>query len=106
MDHTDNSVMPHSPTAEFPFAVGDVVLAEWDEGKVYYAKIQDIHLNKHTCELMFDDDSVEEAPFSAVHSVSETTNEIVCIICKSGISDFPNEIVLCDKCGLGEYNLL
>ena len=33
--------------------------------------------------------------------VTETTAEIVCIICKDGRSSRPNEIVLCDKCGIG-----
>lgn len=34
-------------------------------------------------------------------TVTETTAEIVCIVCKDGASARPNEIVLCDKCGVG-----
>lgn len=34
--------------------------------------------------------------------VTETTAEIVCIVCKDGASARPNEIVLCDKCGVGK----
>lgn len=34
--------------------------------------------------------------------MTETTAEIVCIICKDGRSARPNEIVLCDKCGIGK----
>jgi len=37
--------------------------------------------------------------------VTETTAEIVCIICKDGTSLRPNEIVLCDKCGIGKFRI-
>ncbi|KAK3737459.1 hypothetical protein QZH41_008342, partial [Actinostola sp. cb2023] len=87
---------------EFKFAIGDVVLAEWED-KLFYAKIQKIDKVKSYCHLIFDDNSVEECPFSKIHSVTETTAEIVCIICKDGTSAQPNEIVLCDKCGIGYH---
>ena len=35
--------------------------------------------------------------------VDETTTDIICIKCKKDDSDSPNEIVLCDRCGIGEY---
>lgn len=33
--------------------------------------------------------------------VDETTTDIICIKCKKDESEHPNEIVLCDKCGIG-----
>lgn len=87
---------------EFIFTLGDVVLAEWED-KLYYAKIQKIDRVCGKCTLIFDDDSVEECSFAKIHSVTETTAEIVCIICKDGTSLRPNEIVLCDKCGIGYH---
>ena len=33
--------------------------------------------------------------------VDETTTDIICIKCKRDDSDAPNEIVLCDTCGIG-----
>ena len=54
---------------EFNFALGDVVLAEWED-KLFYAKIQKINRVSGKCILIFDDDSVEECPFSKIHSGS------------------------------------
>lgn len=33
--------------------------------------------------------------------MDETTTDIICIKCKKDDSDAPNEIVLCDTCGIG-----
>lgn len=52
---------------DFKFDVGDVVLAEWED-KLFYAKIQKIDSTKSYCHLIFDDNSVEECPFSKIHS--------------------------------------
>ena len=35
------------------------------------------------------------------YTVDETTTDIICIKCKRDDSDTPNEIVLCDRCGIG-----
>lgn len=34
--------------------------------------------------------------------MDETTTDIICIKCKKDDSDKPNEIVLCDTCGIGK----
>lgn len=36
------------------------------------------------------------------YTVDETTTDIICIKCKKDDSDSPNEIVLCDRCGIGK----
>ena len=45
------------------------MLAEWED-KLFYAKIQKIDRVSAKCSLIFDDDSVEECPFSKIHSGS------------------------------------
>lgn len=54
---------------EFKFSLGDVVLAEWED-KLFYAKIDKIDWSQNKCALIFDDDSVEECPFTKIHSGS------------------------------------
>lgn len=56
---------------DFKFAVGDVILAEWED-KLFYAKIQKIDKLKSYCHLIFDDNSIEECPFSKIHSGSSS----------------------------------
>ena len=41
-----------------------------------------------------------------ISPVDETTTDIICIKCKRDDSDTPNEIVLCDRCGIGELPTL
>lgn len=118
---------------DFRFACNDVVLVKWDDGKLYYAKIKRIDRKTKKCMILFDDLSRGEAHFSQIHSgkerrnaspprrawdspfllrtkaitrcaVTETTTEIVCIVCKGEASEAPDEIVLCDKCGVGELH--
>ena len=36
-------------------------------------------------------------------SVKAETDVIVCVVCKDGTSDTPNEIILCDSCNVGEW---
>ena len=85
----------------FKFKVGDLVLVKWEDGMVYFAKIKKIDEKRSKCVVIFDDKSQDDADFAQIHSVDETTTDIICIKCKRDESDYPNEIVLCDKCGIG-----
>lgn len=51
----------------FQFQTGDVVLAEWSD-KLFYAKILHIDNLERMCTLLFDDDSVDQCPFTKIHS--------------------------------------
>jgi len=93
------------PSEGFSFKTGDLVLVKWNDGMVYFAKIKKIDKKRRVCIVVFDDKSQDEADFSQVHSVDETTTDIICIKCKRDDSDTPNEIVLCDTCGIGAPNL-
>lgn len=85
----------------FTHEVGELVLVKWNDGMVYFAKIKRIDWRKRKCVVIFDDRSTDDALFSQIHSVDETTTDIICIKCKRDDSESPNEIVLCDSCGIG-----
>eukprot|EP00118_Oscarella_pearsei_P024198 m.301461 g.301461 ORF g.301461 m.301461 type:complete len:1063 (+) comp40810_c0_seq13:289-3477(+) len=97
------SLLAPAVESDFRFATGEVVLVKWGDGKLYYAKIRRIDRKAKKCVILFDDNSRGEAHFSQIHSVTETTTEIVCIVCKGEVSEAPDEIVLCDKCGVGYH---
>lgn len=52
----------------FGFAVGDVVLVQWRDGKIYFAKIRRIDEKRRQCGILFDDNSRGEASFEQIHS--------------------------------------
>lgn len=52
----------------FRFAVGDVVLVKWEDGKLYYAKLKRIDRRTKKCAIVFDDHSRGEANFGQIHS--------------------------------------
>ena len=53
---------------DFSFAVGNLVLVKWEDGKVYFAKIKRIDCRREKCTVVFDDKSQDEADFSQIHS--------------------------------------
>ncbi|RDD41121.1 Metal-response element-binding transcription factor 2 [Trichoplax sp. H2] len=87
---------------KFPHAINDVIIVKC-QNNYYYAKIKSIDKRRRKCKVLFDDKSTDDLPFSDIYSVGDTTTEIVCIVCKSGSSESPNEIVLCDRCSIGYH---
>ncbi|XP_066928840.1 uncharacterized protein [Clytia hemisphaerica] len=89
-------------TSIFQFKVGEVILAK-HQGELYYAKIVSIQLNKKMVRVLFDDGSKDEVAFNNIHSVNETTSDIICVICKQDSTESDNDIVLCDSCNVGYH---
>ena len=57
--------------------------------------------------LWFDFTYINFRFFFLFRTVDSTVNDwIACIICKFGTSDAPNQIVLCDSCGICEWTYL
>lgn len=68
---------------------------------------------QHKCYIQYEDESTFWVQFKDIVSIVDETNlqnetadiasDLLCCICRDGNSESPNEIVICDKCGLGEY---
>ena len=66
---------------------------------------------QHKCYIQYEDESTFWVQFKDIVSVvddkessndSVAASDLLCCICRDGNSESPNEIVLCDKCGLGK----
>ncbi|XP_063675381.1 mucin-2-like [Bolinopsis microptera] len=89
----------------FPYHINDVVLARVPNGKIYYTKIRSISLARKECVAEFDDGSVAAVDWINIFDVAAETDVIVCVVCKLGESEPPNEIILCDTCNVGYHQL-
>lgn len=52
----------------FTHSAGDLVLVDWTDGKIYYAKIRKVDDKRQVCSIVFDDGSRDEARFDQIHS--------------------------------------
>ncbi|KAK3605891.1 hypothetical protein CHS0354_017794 [Potamilus streckersoni] len=84
------------------FSRGQEVLARWHDGLYYVGKILKIEENKERCLLVYEDNSEYWALFKDMHRGAKD-GETMCCLCLGEVSEKPNEIVLCDNCGLGYH---
>ncbi|CAH1786096.1 unnamed protein product [Owenia fusiformis] len=78
------------------------ILARWSDGRFYMGTIVKADVIKEKCLVQFEDDSRYWALFKDLKE-APPKGEIHCNSCFSVTSDKPNEIVLCDKCGIGYH---
>ncbi|KAL3870491.1 hypothetical protein ACJMK2_038546 [Sinanodonta woodiana] len=84
------------------FSRGQEVLARWHDGLYYVGKILKIEETKERCLLVYEDNSEYWALFKDMHRGAKD-GETMCCLCLGEVSEKPNEIVLCDNCGLGYH---
>ena len=56
---------------DFPFRSGDLVLSEWNDGKLYYAYIQTILQESGQCIVLFEDLNYYCVAYDKIHSGME-----------------------------------
>ncbi|KAK2172560.1 hypothetical protein NP493_949g00057 [Ridgeia piscesae] len=96
------SIQREKPSVAHLFHVRQQVLARWIDGLLYLGKIVKVDDKQKRCYIKFEDDSEHWARFKDIQK-GRTRGEISCVLCHGGKSVKPNEIVLCDHCGLGYH---
>ncbi|GAB1597761.1 metal-response element-binding transcription factor 2-like isoform X1 [Argonauta hians] len=86
------------------FSVGQDVLARWNDGLFYLGNILKVDEKARKCFIRFEDDSEFLVMFKDIQRGAKE-GEIMCCSCLGESSDAPDEIVLCDNCGLGYHQL-
>ncbi|XP_067660727.1 metal-response element-binding transcription factor 2-like isoform X1 [Haliotis asinina] len=84
------------------FHVNLEVLCRWSDGLFYLGKIIKIDDKVGKCLVNFEDNSEHWVLFKDIQR-GAIKGDIACCICRDERSDVPNEIVLCDNCGLGYH---
>uniref|UniRef100_H2Y8K4 PHD-type domain-containing protein n=1 Tax=Ciona savignyi TaxID=51511 RepID=H2Y8K4_CIOSA len=87
------------------FKEGHDVLVRWSDGLYYLGTVFKVT-------FIFEDKSMFWAQFKDLQMINNkdgsdngVDSDVTCSICHDGVSDPPNEIVLCDKCGQGYHQL-
>lgn len=88
--------------SRYSFGIGQDVLARWNDGLFYLGSVQKIEKNKSRCFVRFEDQSEYWILFKDLQKGAKD-DEISCCVCQTDQSEKPNEIVLCDNCGLGYH---
>ncbi|XP_028407757.1 metal-response element-binding transcription factor 2-like isoform X2 [Dendronephthya gigantea] len=94
---------PDNEPSKLPFAVGDEVLACWQDGLFYLAVVKTINTEKSKCQVTYEDDSVYWVLFKHIRTVAKSKDTFTCSICETNESTDQNCIVLCDNCFHGYH---
>ncbi|KAK7487237.1 hypothetical protein BaRGS_00021465 [Batillaria attramentaria] len=86
------------------FTVGQDVLVRYNDGLFYEGRVLRVDEGNDRCQVQFEDKSTYYVLFKDIHS-GPAEGEISCCICQGETSEAPNEIVLCDNCGMGYHQL-
>ncbi|KAL5012351.1 hypothetical protein ScPMuIL_010902 [Solemya velum] len=84
------------------FFVGQEVLSRWKDGLFYLGTVLKVDEKSSKCFVRFEDNSEFWVLFKDLQK-GQNSGEITCCQCQEGRSEVPNEIVLCDNCGMGYH---
>ncbi|XP_022107936.1 metal-response element-binding transcription factor 2-like [Acanthaster planci] len=87
------------------FVVGLDVLARWNDGLLYLGIVSKVIPHQKKCLVIFEDKSEHWVLFKHLQKGRTPNSEITCCVCEGDQSEPPNEIVICDRCGLGYHQL-
>ncbi|XP_069121964.1 metal-response element-binding transcription factor 2-like isoform X2 [Argopecten irradians] len=82
------------------FNIGAEVLTRWSDGLFYLGTVLKVEDKEGKCFVQFEDNS-EYWVLNKDLQKGAKEGEINCCVCQSDVSEAPNEIVLCDNCGIG-----
>ncbi|XP_052093492.1 uncharacterized protein LOC127729682 isoform X2 [Mytilus californianus] len=84
------------------FQINQEVLARWYDGLFYLGTVCKVDERGRKCYVRFEDDSEYWILFKDLQK-GANEGDVSCCLCQTDVSDKPNEIVLCDNCGLGYH---
>ncbi|XP_033642944.1 metal-response element-binding transcription factor 2-like [Asterias rubens] len=87
------------------FKEGLDVLARWNDGLFYLGTVSKVVPHQKKCLVIFEDSSEHWVLFKHLQKGRVPNSEIICCVCEGDQSEPPNEIVICDRCGLGYHQL-
>ncbi|XP_063235792.1 uncharacterized protein LOC134538401 isoform X2 [Bacillus rossius redtenbacheri] len=102
----ENGDTPDSTTdKKCDFAPKEDVLLQRADGRFYFGTIVKVDFALEKCLVKFGDNTDMWAPFSAVKKLSNSSSDLLCVICKKSQPNPDNDIINCHKCGRGYHQL-